>query len=138
MTRYFVDQNGLLIGCFAENTETPLDGIEVFVEPPSGDMIFVNGQWVEDPARLIAIFTKRIDGLVEETARSRNYNSAAHIASYVASTVSAWASEAQAFVAWRDQVWLAAFGVLQNAQATNTIPTWEDIETALPVISWPS
>ncbi len=50
-----------------------------------------------------------IDARIEAQARALGYNSAAHIAGYVNSTVPQWAAEAQAFVAWRDAVWLAAF-----------------------------
>lgn len=78
-----------------------------------------------------------INARVEAVASTRNYNSAAHIASYVASTVPLWAAEAQAFVAWRDQVWLTAIAALEQAQQTGQIPTEADVLASLPQIAWP-
>lgn len=48
---------------------------------------------------------------VESEARARGYDSAAQLASYVASTVPGWAAEALAFVAWRDACWQAVFAL---------------------------
>jgi hypothetical protein len=56
------------------------------------------------------------------------------MASYVASTVDAWAAEAAAFVAWRDAVWLAAFQMM--ATIKEPVPV-EDVIAALPEVEWP-
>ena len=74
-----------------------------------------------------------IDAHIEAVARSMRYNSAAHAAGYVTSTVAAWAQEATAFAAWRDAVWLAAFAVLDAADPTEP-PSVENLLAALP--SW--
>lgn len=79
-------------------------------------------------------YRRAIDAHVEATARSRQYNSAAHMATYVNSTVPEWAAEAQAFVAWRDQVWLTAIGMLAT---TTEAPKIEAVIEALPQIEWP-
>ena len=75
-----------------------------------------------DPATILATFTDAIDAHIEAQARAWSYNSAAHLASYVASTVPQWAAEAQAFVAWRDAVWLAALTLLADVQAGEAEP----------------
>jgi len=75
-----------------------------------------------------------IDASVENVARGLGYNSAAHCASYVASTVPEWKSEAESFVAWRDAVWVAAFASQAAAQASGETPSVEDVLAALP--SW--
>jgi hypothetical protein len=85
-----------------------------------------------------AAMTAAIDAVVEATARARSYNSAAHLASYVASTVPGWAAEAQAFVAWRDAVWVTAITALGTAQSTGVPPTQAALLSALPQIVWPS
>jgi len=86
----------------------------------------------------IATFTAAIDAHVESTARAKQYNSAAHLASYVASTVPTWAAEAQAFVAWRDAVWLFALAEMQVIQAGDKpVPTIADLVASLPEIEWP-
>ena len=46
-----------------------------------------------------------------------------------------WAAEAQAFVAWRDAVWVAALAQMQQAQASGDVISVEDALDALP--EWP-
>lgn len=83
-------------------------------------------------AALRAQITAAIDATVEDQARSMGYNSAAHCASYVASTVPGWAAEAQAFVAWRDATWLAAFAGLSEVEAGKTLPSIDEALARLP------
>ena len=89
-------------------------------------------------AELMETVTAAIDAHVEETARSRNYNSAAALAGYVASTVEPWAAEAQAFVAWRDGVWQTAFAMLAEVQAgERAAPSPAEAVAEIPDITWP-
>lgn len=83
-------------------------------------------------ARHQATVTAAIDAHVEAQARALGYNSAAHLASYVASGVPEWAAEATAFVTWRDDVWTAALGMLADAQASGEVPSVEDAIGTLP------
>ena len=77
--------------------------------------------------------------LVGNAARSKGYNSAAHLSGYATSTVPTWAAEAKAFVAWRDQVWLTAIEILRQVTAGEIEqPTIEDLIASLPVIDWPA
>ena len=89
----------------------------------------------EAQARAKASITRAIDAYVEAQAKALDYNSAAHLASYIASSVPEWAAEAQAFVAWRDQVWQAAIAMLADAEASGEPPSVEDVIAALP--EWP-
>jgi stage V sporulation protein SpoVS len=85
-----------------------------------------------------ARLTGAIDQHVEATAQARGYNSAAHIAGYATSTVTDWQAEAQAFVAWRDDVWLTAFAILDDVQSgARDVPGEADLIAELPVITWP-
>ena len=87
----------------------------------------------------VADYTTAIDSHVEETARSKGYNSAAHLSGYATSTVPTWASEAAAFISWRDQVWLTAVEILrQVTDGEIEQPTIEDLIASLPVIDWPA
>jgi stage V sporulation protein SpoVS len=89
-------------------------------------------------AAMQARLTGAIDQHVEATAQARGYNSAAHIAGYATSTVTDWQAEAQAFVAWRDAVWLAAFAILAEVQSgARDVPDEADLIGELPVIEWP-
>lgn len=83
-------------------------------------------------------YTAAIDAHVEAVARGRSYNGAAHMASYVASTVPQWAAEAAAFVAWRDAVWVEALGELAKVTGgAEAPPTVAELVAALPAIQWP-
>jgi hypothetical protein len=73
-------------------------------------------------AALLTACQRAVDAHVEAAAKAKGYNSAAHMASYVASTVEAWAAEATAFVAWRDEVWLATIALLEDVQAGDATP----------------
>jgi uncharacterized membrane protein YgcG len=85
-------------------------------------------------AALLEAIRQAVDALVEATAKGKGYNSAAHCASYVASTVDAWAAEAAAFIAWRDAVWLAVFAGMDDPPEDMTPAS---IVAALPQIVWP-
>lgn len=92
----------------------------------------------EQAAALLASSIAAIDAMVEDTAKARDYNSAAHLASYVSSTVPAWSSEAAAFVAWRDQVWQAAYALLAQVEAGEIAPpTPAGAVAEMPGIVWP-
>ena len=80
-------------------------------------------------AQLVAM----IDAHVEAQAKALGYNSAAHLAGYKDSTVAAWSAEASAFIAWRDQVWLAAYTLQAEHAAAQTMPAPADVMAALPV-----
>lgn len=88
--------------------------------------------------QVIAQMTRAIAAHVDAVAAQRNYDSGAHCASYVASTVPEWAAEAQAFVAWRDQVWIAALQLRDQMLAAQTVPTIPSVIAALPPMVWPA
>lgn len=77
-----------------------------------------------------------IDTYVDNTAKDRGYNSAAHLASYVTSSVSQWAEEATKFVLWRDAVWLAAISIQQTAVESGVFPSVDDVVSSLPKVNW--
>ena len=82
---------------------------------------------------------RAVEDHVEETAQSRDYSSAVSLASYTASTREPWAAEAQAFVAWRDDVWEYVFARLAAVESGEDEPP-ESAETFtqdLPAMVWP-
>jgi hypothetical protein len=102
---------------------------QVWVEPPASQ---------PDPAIVLAGFTRAINAHVEAQARAWQYNSAAHLASYFASTVPKWSAEAQAFIGWRDQVWLASVAILDAVQGGASIPaSHEAFLSTLPALTRP-
>ena len=85
------------------------------------------------PAPTVAELIDAVDAHVEGVAQSMSYKSAAHCAGYVSSTIPQWAAEAQAFVAWRDQVWLTAYSL----DPENLPATVADALALLPVFVRP-
>lgn len=153
---YQTDANGVFVG-LAEADPSPLEpGVWLIpggcVEvppptPPSGSVArWQNGEWevvsddVSDvpqedltPERIVATYSAAVDARVEARARQLNYNGAAHLASYVTSSVESWAAEAQAFVEWRDSVWLHVLSVYAAVQAEEqAMPTLQELLDGLP------
>lgn len=83
-------------------------------------------------------YQRAVQRHVDAAARSRGYDSAATCASYIASTVPLWASEAAAFGAWRDAVWVAVLARMVIVQAgQEPAPSIADLIADLPVLDWP-
>lgn len=84
-------------------------------------------------------YVKAITAHIEIVAKSRGYDSAQSICSYVASANQAWATEAAAFIAWRDAVWSYVYQQLVAVQSQQrTQPTPAALIAELPLIGWPS
>lgn len=79
-----------------------------------------------------------IVALMDTQARSRRYDSALSLSTYVGSTNPTWSAEATAFVEWRDSVWaycyaqLGLVAIMRRAQ-----PTVAEFLTELPAMVWP-
>lgn len=83
-------------------------------------------------------FQRALEAHVEAVAAQRSYSSAVSLASYVASTVPLWKAEAEAFVAWRDQVWAYALAELAKAvEGKRSVPALAAFIAELPAITWP-
>ncbi|WP_448731190.1 hypothetical protein [Agrobacterium sp. 22-211-1] len=105
--------------------------------------------WKPDPSQIItreqknattvAAYESAIQNFVDSTARERQFRDGVTLASYTASTKPNWAAEAQAFVAWRDDVWSYAYDELARVQAgQRQQPTVEEFLSEITPISWPS
>ncbi len=90
------------------------------------------------PPLTIIDYENAIQNLVDDTARERQFRDGVTLASYTASTKPKWAAEAQAFVAWRDNVWFYAYGELAKVQAGHrSQPTVEKFLDEIARIAWP-
>lgn len=90
------------------------------------------------PAPTITDYENAIQELVDSTARERQFRDGVTLASYTASTKPKWAAEAQAFVAWRDNVWFYAYGELAKVQAgQRSQPTVDQFIGEIAPIAWP-
>lgn len=89
-------------------------------------------------APTITDYENAIQNLVDSTAGERQFRDGVTLASYVGSTKPKWAAEAQAFVAWRDNVWSYAYGELAKVQAGHRQqPTVEQFLDEIARIAWP-
>lgn len=103
----------------------PPEPVEPEPEPPTQEEVIASFRWA-------------IQGHIDATARSKNYDSGTSLAGYVASTNPVWAAEAQAFVAWRDAVWVYAYTELDKVTSgQRAVPDVEDFITELPAMVWP-
>lgn len=86
----------------------------------------------------VDVYRLEIQAMIDAKASERQYDSGAALASYVNSTVELWATEAQAFVAWRDAVWIYALTELDKVhRGERDQPSVEDFLAELPVFEWP-
>ncbi|MBP2560339.1 hypothetical protein J2857_003108 [Neorhizobium galegae] len=69
------------------------------------------------PAPNVEDYKAAIQSMVDDTARLKDFRDGDALASYFNSTVAPWATQAQAFVAWRDDVWQNAYAELAKVQA---------------------
>jgi hypothetical protein len=91
----------------------------------------------ESELPLVGDYENAIQDLVDNTARKRQFRDGVTLASYTASTKPKWAAEAQAFVAWRDNVWFYAYGELAKVQAgQRPQPTVEQFLSEIAPIAW--
>lgn len=104
-----------------------------------GDWADAGSVTIAPPTHTQADYTVAIRAHVEAVARARQYDNAHSLASYVTSSVPTWAAEAQAFVAWRDQVWVYAYQQLAAVQSgARAQPTPAEFVSELPAITWPA
>lgn len=110
------------------------------------ELAAVAAPWVPPPAptpeEILHEQMRALEGAVQAhiaaTARARGYDNGMALAGYVNSTVPPWKAEAEAFIAWRDAVWLFVFEKLAQVQAGKAAPpeSPEALIAALPQIDW--
>lgn len=104
---------------------------------PDDGHVWDGEAWVER-VPTIDDYRAAIEEHVDIVAAERDYSGAVSIATYVSSTNSEWATEAQAFIAWRDAVWAYAFTELAKVMGGQRAqPTVADFIAELPVMEWP-
>jgi hypothetical protein len=80
---------------------------------------------------------RKVNDLLLATAQSRGYSNVNSIISYVASSNVQWKAEADAFVAWRDQLWEHVYIEYMAIDAGGNIPNEDTFMASLPLIVWP-
>ena len=155
IVRAAVNEDGFPTGFYSSDIwpEGYPDGtVEITVEQWNeclefqGRRKFIDGKLVEyapmPNVPMLADYTGAIAGILDGRARERRYDNALSIATYVGSTNIKWASEAAAFVAWRDEIWTYCYAELDRMQAgEREQPPVSDflteLETQFPM-TWPA
>lgn len=109
------------------------------MEPPTKTVPVEGGVPQSDRPGLnpVDVYRLEIQAMIDAKASERQYDSGATLASYVNSTIEQWATEAKAFVAWRDAVWLYALAELDKVQnGERDQPSAEDLLTEMPEVGW--
>ena len=85
------------------------------------------------PAPKVSDYEEAVQAVVDNYAVLKGYQDGTTMASYSTSTVTAWATEAQKFVQWRDQCFTVAYTALQAVNAgTTAAPSIAALIAALP------
>lgn len=88
---------------------------------------------------IVAQYRAAIQSMIDQTANERRYDDGNSLATYVNSTVPEWAAEAQAFVLWRDQVWMYSLGELEKVRnGERGVPSAREFLKETPKIAWPN
>lgn len=84
-------------------------------------------------------YAAAVEARINAVAAEKSYSSGVSCASYTISTIAAWKAEADAFIAWRDATWTAAYAALAAWQAGGDAPTSPEAFVAtLPALMWPA
>lgn len=118
----------------------PLHYASLGLEPPMKTVPVEVGEPVTDHPGLsqVDVYRFEIQAMIDAKASERQYDSGATLASYVNSTIEKWATEAKAFVAWRDAVWLYALAELDKVEkGERDQPSVADFLDELLAFEWP-
>ena len=92
----------------------------------------------EQQAALLSSFTTAIQAHLDTFARTRNYDGIMSAATYATSTVPKFKAEGQYAVEARDATWNKGYEIMGAVMAgERPMPTWEEILTELPALTWP-
>lgn len=87
--------------------------------------------------QLFEEYKTAIEEVLNSKAKEKMYQSATSIATYTASTNPVWKAEADAFVAWRDAVYVYGLNILSQVQSGGEEPSIPDMIAGMPTLTWP-
>ncbi len=96
---------------------------------------------LKDELTLAGVFrtrlTKAVQVHLDSKAQEKGYDNIFTACTYANSTNATFQSEANTFVAWRDNVWAYCYQVMADVQGqTRTIPTEVELISELPQLVW--
>ena len=117
-------------GYYIEEIEPLEDGTRKFtIKEPTKTNITVE--------EIIQEIKDRVQRLLDDTARQRNYDTGISLASYANSTIDSFKQEALSFIEWRDTVWDTCYHYLDLYKAGEyEFTTVSDFLSLLPTFNW--
>lgn len=109
---------------------------------PEFQEIVNSGFNIEEPEQptveeIIQEIKDRIQLLLDDTARQKNYDNGVSLASYANSTIDSFKQEALSFIQWRDTVWNTCYHYLDLYQKGEyEFTTVSDFLSLLPTFNW--
>lgn len=109
---------------------------------PEFQEIVNSGFNIEEPEQptveeIIQEIKDRIQLLLDDTARQKNYDNGVSLASYANSTIDSFKQEALSFIQWRDTVWNTCYYYLDLYQKGEyEFTTVSDFLSLLPTFNW--
>ncbi len=106
--------------------------------PTEEELLF----WQNDGEVILKNIQNKVESelrlLIEAKPRERGYDNIFTLCSYVTSSNSQWQAEANAFISWRDSVFIYAYDILVQVQSQQiSAPTIEEFMLGLPLLEWP-
>lgn len=109
---------------------------------PEFQEIVNSGFNIEEPEQptvedIVQEIKDRIQLLLDDTARQKNYDNGVSLASYANSTIDSFKQEALSFIQWRDTVWNTCYHYLDLYQKGEyEFTTVSDFLSLLPTFNW--
>lgn len=84
-------------------------------------------------------YVTAIQAMLDTKVQERRYYNILSACSYATSTNATFRAEAEACMAWRDEVWAKAYAVLDEVTAGTILqPTIDELLAMLPTMTWPT
>lgn len=109
---------------------------------PEFQEIVNSGFEIQEPEQptveqIIQEIKDRIQLLLDDTARQKNYDNGISLASYANSTIDSFKQEALSFIEWRDTVWNTCYHYLDlYEKGEYEFTTVSDFLSLLPTFNW--
>lgn len=136
--KHYINRDGTFAATYIDGVPEDSSLIEVPTAPPDGRMVYRNGKWEATVAMAREAAPAAIQAMMDVHARSRRYDGALSLSTYVNSTNPNWAAEATAFVAWRDSVWAYTYQQFALIElGLRPMPALDEFLAELPPLNWP-